>query len=99
MIRIIARAVAHRDTGDACLWNAILEATGEVLVARTEWPMADAAAALMARGLAADTPIVVRAEGCQHDSYPPMPISIPAAIGAKRAAIRDAALRVVAANV
>ena len=92
-LRIIARPVpwpslaARPDrSGLRLRWDALREDTGEMLAARTEYPLADAAHALMMRGVPGDTPVTFRHEASPHDSFLAMPLRVPAARGAARAA-------------
>lgn len=92
LVRVIARRVwwpsllvRPNRTGLRLWWDAFAE-NGALLVAATEYPLADAAHVLLAlRGLPGDTPITLRHDGATHDSFMPMPLRLPAAQGAKRA--------------
>lgn len=97
MIRIMARsvpwpslAVRPNREGLRLRWNAETE-DGEVLSTATEYPLLDGAFALLARGADPEALVTMRHAGAAHDSFEPMPLRIPAAAGAKRAARRASA--------
>lgn len=90
-VRIIARRVPWPDlaakpnrSGLRLRWDALTEA-GELLAAATDYPLADGAHVLAERGLHPETLVTLRHDGAGHDSFVPMPLSIPAMRGAKRA--------------
>ena len=92
LIRIIARRVPWPSlkerpdrSGLRPRWDALHEETGELLVAGTEYPLADAAHALTMRGVSGEALVTMRHEGSDHDSFVPMPLRAAAAAGAKRA--------------
>lgn len=95
VLRIIARPVRWPDlrakadrAGLRLRWDALTEG-GVLLVAATENPLVDGAHVLVAiHGVSPDQHVTLRHEGKGHDSFAPMPISIPAAQGARRAAGR-----------
>jgi hypothetical protein len=92
LIRIIARSVrgptlqerADR-AGLRLRWHAVRADAGETLVTGTEYPLLDGAHALAMLGLDPETPVTLRHEGAEYDSFEPVPLRIPAALGAKRA--------------
>lgn len=102
LLVIVARRVRWPDlaarpnrSGLRLRWDALTEA-GELLVAATEHPLTDGAHVLVRRGFEPETPVTLRHEGADHDSFKPMPLRIPAARGAKRA---EATARIAAHSV
>lgn len=96
LVRIIARrniwpdlkAKPNRE-GLRLRWSAFTE-DGELLAEATEHPFVDAAFVLLTRSrLPGDTPVTLRHEGADHDSFRHVPLSVPAARGAKRVEERD----------
>jgi hypothetical protein len=55
-------------------FTALMESTGEVIVASTRQPLVDGARELLARGFDPATPLTMRMEGKSYDSFRPMPI-------------------------
>ncbi len=91
-LRIIARPVpwpslAERPerSGLRLRWDA-LDETGALLAASTEWPLADGALALVRRGADPEALVTMRHEGATYDSFEPIPLRVPAKLGARRAA-------------
>ncbi len=90
-LRIIVRRIpwptlAERPerSGLRLRWDA-LDETGALLAASTEWPLADGALALVRRGVDPDALVAMRHEGAPFDSFEPIPLRVPAKIGARRA--------------
>ncbi|MDO5706054.1 MAG: hypothetical protein Q4G49_13450 [Paracoccus sp. (in: a-proteobacteria)] len=69
-------------------WDALTVA-GDVLAAATMHPLHDGAHALLSGGADPDALVTLRHEGAGFDSFTPMPLRIPAAIGARRAEGRE----------
>jgi len=96
LVRIIAKRniwpnlkVKPNREGLRLRWSAFTE-DGELLAEATEHPFVDAAFVLLTRiGLPGDTLVTLRHEGAEIDSFRPVPLSVPAARGAKRVEERD----------
>lgn len=91
ILRIVARRVPWPDprggsrSGLRLRWDAMTE-DGELLVAATEYPLADGAHVLLSRhGARADAPVTMRHAGSTHDSFKPAPLHVVAVAGARRA--------------
>ncbi|TGD45052.1 hypothetical protein EEB11_00235 [Pseudotabrizicola sediminis] len=91
----LARIIAHRiprpthndrpgRVGSFCKWRCETE-EGVVLVASTDYPLADSAAVLLIlHGLPDNTPVTLRHSDKGHDHYRPMKLGTAAAHGIKR---------------
>ena len=102
LIRIVARRVSWPDirvggnrAGLRLLWDALHE-SGTLIVAATEYPLADASRALIQRGENPETLVTMRHEGAAYDSFVPVPLRIPATQSERQAerAERDRQLAV-----
>ncbi|MFN3259894.1 MAG: hypothetical protein ACE37J_04970 [Pikeienuella sp.] len=89
-LRIIAHRVAwpsHAErperSGLRLRWDAFDE-TGDLLAASTEWPLADGALALFRGGADPETLVTMRHEGATSDCIEPIPLRVPAKLGARR---------------
>ena len=98
-LRIIARRVpwpslAERPerSGLRLRWD-VLDETGALLASSTEWPLADGAFALVRRGVVPEALVTMRREGAPFDSFEPIPLRVPAKLGARRAAEAERVLK------
>lgn len=94
VVRIIARDIPWPSlkeqptrSGLRLRWDALTE-DGDLLFARTEYPFADGAYALLMRGVPEDTFVAMRGMGSEHDSFVPVPLRVVAEAGRKRAESR-----------
>lgn len=92
LVRIIARRVPWPSLKDRpersglrLRWDTLREDTGELLVAGTEHPMAEACRVLTMRGVSGATPATMRHAGSPHDSFNPASLRVWAARGEKLA--------------
>lgn len=91
VVRIIARDIPWPSlkerpdrSGLRLRWDALTE-DGDLLFARTEYPFADGAYALLMRGVPEDTLVTMRGMGSEDDSFVPVPLRVVAEMGRKRA--------------